>query len=244
MLHFLAFADALGGWGRLTRRGVAKVYETLPVDRLAVWAVKYKARDGWTQRDALRLAHPKTDDVTRNAVLKFMASGTLDNSALEGATDTALHVIEGHLLALKAGGDLEAAGLMREYGLPTEAVPTHVPGPEVYRAAMNTHGLNWLLRNLGNLGRVGVLSVNDRQVTKAVVERLTDPAALKRGRIHPLDALKARLVYSQGHGVKGTGEWVPVRRWWTRWKTPFTPPSAVCVRRARVTCSRSMCRAA
>jgi len=26
LLHFLVFADALGGWGRLTRRGVANVY--------------------------------------------------------------------------------------------------------------------------------------------------------------------------------------------------------------------------
>lgn len=101
---------------------------------------------------------------------------------------------------------------MREYGLPIEAVPTHLRGAEVYRAAMETNGLTWLLRNLGNLGRVGVLSVNDPEVMRAVIERVTDPVGLKRGRIHPLDALKARLVYGQGRGVKGGGEWVPVPR--------------------------------
>ncbi|BDP42483.1 60 kDa SS-A/Ro ribonucleoprotein [Deinococcus aetherius] len=207
LLHFLAFANALGGWGRLTRRGVARVYEDAPLERLALWAVKYKARDGWHMRDALRLAHPRTTDEARNAVLRFMVNGVL-----EGASDPALRVIEGHLLALNAGTDGEAARLMGEYGLPIEAVPTGLRGAEVYRAAFATNGLTWLLRNLGNLGRVGVLSVNDSEVTRVVTERVTDPAQLKRGRIHPLDALKARLVYGQGRGVKGGGEWVPVPR--------------------------------
>ena len=206
LLHFLAFADALGGWGRLTRQGVARVYEDAPLDKLALWAVKYKARDGWSQADALRKAHPKTDDAGRNAVLKFMVDGVLPGEV----TDPALCVIEGHLLALEATSDAEAATLMTEYSLPIEAVPTHLRGAEVYRAAMHTNGLTWLLRNLGNLGRMGVLNVNDRDIVREVVKRLTDAEVLKWGRIHPLDALKARLVYAQGRGVKGKGEWLPV----------------------------------
>lgn len=205
LLHFLAFADALGGWGRLTRQGVARVYEDAPVEKLALWAVKYKSRDGWSQADALRKAHPKTGDMARNAVLKFMVDGMLD-----GASDPALRVIEGHLLAQSAKTDAEAAALMLDYKLPIEAVPTPVRGAEVYRAAMQTNGLTWLLRNLGNLSRVGVLSLNDRAMVADIVARITDPQALKRGRIHPLDALKARLVYAQGRGVKGNGEWTPV----------------------------------
>ena len=207
LLHFLAFADALGGWGRLTRRGVANVYETADVERLALWAVKYKARDGWSQADALRKAHPKTEDMGRNAVLKFMVDGVLPE-----VDAPALRAIEGHLKATEAQTDAAAAALMQEYRLPLEAVPTHVRGAEVYRAAMQTNGLTWLLRNLGNLGRVGVLTPNDSATVQAVIERLTDPAALKRGRIHPLDALKARLVYAQGQGVRGKGTWLPVPR--------------------------------
>ncbi len=202
LLHFLAFAQSFGGWGRLTRRGVANVYETLPVERLALWAVKYKARDGWSQADALRLAHPKTADATRNALFKFMVDGVL-----EDATDPALRVIEGHLLALKVRTDFEAASLMREYSLPIEAVPTEARGPEVYRAAMGTNGLTWLLRNLGNLGRVGLLVPGGWDVTQAVVRRLTDEGALRKGRIHPIDALKALMVYRAGRGVRGSGEW-------------------------------------
>lgn len=209
LLHFLAFANALGGWGRLTRRGVAQVYETVDVDKLALWAVKYKSRDGWSQADALRKAHPKTDDVARNAVLKFMVDGVLPDANSE-ISAPALRVIEGHLLAKQVESDHQAAKLMHEYGLPIEAVPTQFRGAEVYHAALATNGLTWLLRNLGNLGRVGVLTLNDRDTVKSIVERITDPQALKRGRIHPLDALKARLVYAQGRGVKGSGTWTPV----------------------------------
>ena len=206
LLHFLAFADALGGWGRLTRQGVARVYETADVPKLALWAVKYKSRDGWSQADALRKAHPKTADAERNAVLKFMVDGVLP----EVGDAQALRVIEGHLLAQSAQTDAEASALMREYGVPMEAVPTHLRGQEVYRAALDTNGLTWLLRNLGNLGRVGVLTPNDSAMTRQVIGRITDAAALGRGRIHPIDALKARLVYAQGRGVRGSGTWIPV----------------------------------
>ncbi|GHF48830.1 60 kDa SS-A/Ro ribonucleoprotein [Deinococcus metalli] len=208
LLHFLAFADALGGWGRLTRRGVANVYESADAARLALWAVKYKSRDGWSQADALRLSHPRTDDPERNAILKFMVDGVLDG--VGDISAPALRVIEGHLLAQRVTTDKDAATLMRGYGLPIEAIPTHLRGEAVYRAAMQTNGLTWQLRNLGNLGRVGVLSAANRDVVREVVDRVTNPDALKRGRIHPLDALKAHLVYAQGRGVKGKGEWVPV----------------------------------
>ncbi|ADV67305.1 RNA-binding protein Rsr [Deinococcus maricopensis] len=207
LLHFLAFAQGLGGWGRLTRRGVARVYEDAPIEKLALWAVKYKARDGWSQADALRLAHPKTTDAVRNAVFRFMVDGVLAD-----ATDPALRVIEGHVKALAVSADADAAALMHEYGLPIEAIPTPARGPRVYRAAMRTNGLTWLMRNLGNLSRVGVLTPNDTATLQEVVARLTDPAALRKGRIHPIDALKARLVYASGRGVRGKGEWLTVPR--------------------------------
>lgn len=40
------------------RRAVAGWYNDMPAERLAYQAVKYRQRDGWSHRDALRLAHP------------------------------------------------------------------------------------------------------------------------------------------------------------------------------------------
>lgn len=206
LFHFLAFVQAFGGWGRLTREGVANVYLQAPLEKLALWAVKYKARDGWTHADALRLAHPKTEDSRRNAVFKYMVDGVLDNEA----TDNALRLIHGHVLALKAASDADAAQLMREYRLPIEAVSTHVRGPAVYRMALETNGVTWTLRNLGNLARVGLLVPGQWDLIAQVVERVTSEQALRKGRVHPIDALKALLVYKAGRGVRGSGTWLVV----------------------------------
>jgi 60 kDa SS-A/Ro ribonucleoprotein len=203
VLHFLEFVQLFGGWGRLTRGGVAKLYNDMPLEKLALWAVKYKARDGWSQADALRLSHPKTADVNRNAVYKFIVDGVLDGEA----TDAALGLIRGHLLALEATSDADAAALMREYRLPMEAIPTHVRGERVYRMALETNGLTWTLRNLGNLGRIGLLTPGKWDVIEQVVARVSDADALKKGRVHPMDALRAMLVYGSGKGVRGSGTW-------------------------------------
>ncbi|MFD1732242.1 TROVE domain-containing protein [Deinococcus malanensis] len=169
--------------------------------------MKYKARDGWTHADALRLAHPKTDEADRNAVFKFMVDGVLAEGE---ATGEALRLLQGHVLALKATSDGDAAGLMREYRLPIEAVPTHVRGAEVYRMALETNGVTWTLRNLGNLARVGLLVPGNWDVITGVVDRVTNEQALRRGRIHPIDVLKALLVYREGRGVRGSGQWAVV----------------------------------
>jgi 60 kDa SS-A/Ro ribonucleoprotein len=207
LLHFLEFMQAFGGWGRLTRAGVARVYENMPLEKLASWSVKYKGRDGWTQADALRLAHPKTSDASRNAIFKFMVDGEIGEM-----TNPALRVIEGHVKALElsAAGklsDADAAALMCEFRLPIEAIPTEARGAAVLELALETNGLTWLFRNLGNLGKHGLLATGKWDMIEKVVARVTDANALRKGRIHPIDALKALLVYKNGRGVKGNGEW-------------------------------------
>ncbi len=207
LLNFLAYIDALGGWGRLTRRGVARVYEELPLEQLALWAVKYRSRDGWAQADALRKSHPRTTDPGRHAVFRHMLGQPPQE--LE-ASAPALRLLTGHTKALSVSTDAEAAALMRGYGLPIEAIPTGARGTAVYQAALETNGLTWLLRNLGNLSRLGLLAPQHPEIGAAVVARLTEPETLRRGRIHPLDALRAQLVYARGRGVRGEHVWTPV----------------------------------
>src|SRR5947209_5856536 len=56
-----AFAEAVqavGGWGRGTKRAVAAWYAGQEPRALAYQLTKYARRNGWTHRDLLRLAHP------------------------------------------------------------------------------------------------------------------------------------------------------------------------------------------
>src|SRR5215218_9636069 len=59
--HLFAFAryvEQFRGWGRSLRRGVGAWYASLPADKLAYQAIKYRQREGTSHRDLLRLAHP------------------------------------------------------------------------------------------------------------------------------------------------------------------------------------------
>ncbi len=54
LLHFVQYVEGFRGWGRGLRTAVSTWYAQ-PAGRLAYQAVKFRQRDGWAQRDLLRL---------------------------------------------------------------------------------------------------------------------------------------------------------------------------------------------
>jgi 60 kDa SS-A/Ro ribonucleoprotein len=79
----------------------------------------------------------------------------------------------------------------------------------VWSALLPNLSLTALLRNLGNLSKVGLL-VSGAEVVPEIVNRITDRQALRRGRVHPLQVLAALVTYQQGHGMRGSGQWAVV----------------------------------
>src|SRR5438876_300780 len=71
----------------------------------------------------------------------------------------------------KAASDKEVAQLVRDYNLPMEAVPTDKRGKEVWEALLPHAGLTFLIRNLGNLSKVGILQQGSREAIKFVSGR-------------------------------------------------------------------------
>lgn len=59
LLMFCNYVNHFRGWGKLLRKCVANWFLEMDIDRLALQVLKYNHRNGWTLRDALRLAHPK-----------------------------------------------------------------------------------------------------------------------------------------------------------------------------------------
>jgi len=214
LFQFLTFAQAFRGWGRSLRRAVGEWYASKTPDDLAYQLVKYRQRDGWTHRDALRLAHPGRrvgEGNPRTAV-------TADHESLlswvthGGVGDGLPAIIEGFTLAQAAETPAETARLIRTFNLPREAVkPEHLTDPDVWAALLDSMPMTAMIRNLANMTRAGLL-VAGADATRTVVERLSDGERLRKARVHPISVLGALKTYRAGRGVRGTNTWTPVGR--------------------------------
>jgi 60 kDa SS-A/Ro ribonucleoprotein len=211
LFHFAEYVKALGGWGRGTMRAFARWYNDMDAGRLAVQAVKYQSRDGWSHRDVLRKAHPVAPGAQHQAIYNWMVKGW-DSVGETPHPDRVLATLWAFERAkrMKDRADIAAlCELVTEHGLPHECVPTEMKRwAEVWEALLPQMGLTAVLRNLGKMTEVGLLSpMSGSDAERFVVSRLTDAEALRKARVHPLALLVAGKTYAQGHGDKGKLKW-------------------------------------
>jgi 60 kDa SS-A/Ro ribonucleoprotein len=214
LFHFAEYVKALGGWGRGTMRAFARWYTEMEAGRLALQAVKYQSRDGWSHRDLLRKAHPVARDERRQAIFHWMTRGW-ESVGETPHPDEVLALIWAFERAksLRERADVPfLVALIREHGLPHECVPTEMKRhPEVWEALLPDMGLTALLRNLGKMTEVGLLTAFG-EAEAMIVSRLESTEALRKARVHPLQILVALTTYAQGHGDKGKLTWTPRRK--------------------------------
>src|SRR5262245_17893158 len=75
LFHFAEYVNAMRGWGRGLRNAVGNWYNAKGPGELALQAIKYQQRDGWSHGDLLRLAHPKEVSREHAAIFRWMLSG-------------------------------------------------------------------------------------------------------------------------------------------------------------------------
>lgn len=204
LFNFAEFVKNFRGYGRGLRSAVANWYTDMPVERLALQAIKYQQRNGWSHRDMLRLAHPRTSDEERNNIFKFMVS---QEDKLD--VDTGNRLIEGYQKIQKCDHSeiSEATALVVAYGLPREAIPTEfLNSPAIWEALLSDMPMTAMIRNLGKMSSVGILDPMSKGAKK-VIEALSDTDTLRKARIHPMQVLDALKVYQSGHGVRGSLSW-------------------------------------
>jgi 60 kDa SS-A/Ro ribonucleoprotein len=209
LFHWLQYVKTFRGWGRGVRTAVGRWYTRKSPRDLAYQMLKYQSRDGWSHRDALRLAHPKAPSLDHELLFRYVTKGW-NGVAGAGATHTD---IGGRLEAVHAIREMspaDAARVIRIYGLTREMVPTDLlTKPEVWEALLVSMPLTALIRNLGVMSKVGLV-VPGSNATHTVVARLSDRNALRRSRVHPVGVLAALKTYARGRGMKGQGKWSPV----------------------------------
>ena len=124
--------------------------------------------------------------------------------------DAALRLVWAAERAKAAQSAAQMAGLIRDYRLPREAVPTHwLKEPEVWEALLEEMPMTALIRNLATLTRIGLLTPGS-DAARRVVAEVTNESRLRKARVHPIAVLSALKTYAQGHGERGGGTWTPV----------------------------------
>ena len=197
-----------GGIGAVVKAGLKNWYLSKPDEKLAYQMVKYRQRDGWTHHDVLHLSHPKAATDTTNKLFQF-AKASAGKGISEFDTSGLPGIVIGYQEAMKAANVAGVVKLIEQYNLPREAIPTEfLNDNKVWEAMLPTMPATALLRNLGKLSSVGIVTpMSDGE--KLVVKKLSDAEWLRNSRIHPISVLVASLVYGSGRGVKGNLTWNP-----------------------------------
>jgi len=212
LFQFATFVEGFRGWGRALRRAVGGWYTGRSAESLAHQAVKYRQRDGMTHRDLLRLAHPAGRVGAGNPTLELTDEHRRLFEWIVRGGDTAglPRIVEGFTLAQAADTPARTAELVREYGLPREAVPTdHLASAEVWEALLEDMPMTALVRNLATMTRTGVLAPGPAG-TAMVVAQLGDRDRIRNAGVHPFALLAALRTYASDRGVRGRQSWTPV----------------------------------
>lgn len=212
LFTFIEYVTSMRGWGRMLVRAVQGWYNNKPASDVAYQLMKYQQREGWAQRDVLRLAHPSPETPDHNLIFRHVVKG--DALALNSLRHIPLMDGIYQLRELAAGGDPDvkkSAEIITKYKLPREVIPTELLAKgETWAALLPNMPMTALLRNLGNLAKYGVVADGKWSEIELVVKKLTDPDSLHKARVHPLAVLIGARTYAQGHGFRGSGSWTPV----------------------------------
>lgn len=188
LFEYAQYLENLGGWGRAKKASVAEWYTSKDTDKLALQVVKYRQRNGWTHRDALRLSHPVGLDKN---VGNFVLGKGYD-------AELAPRLIVGFDRVQSAKTADEVVALIKEFNLPWEAVPTQWhKNLNVWRAAFEAGmGQTALVRNAVRFARLDAFT--DLKFAKDYADALADPTRIAKGRIHPISYLNASIVFEEG----------------------------------------------
>lgn len=208
LFEYMTYLENLGGWGRAKKASVADWYTDKTSDQLALQVVKYRQRDGWTHRDALRLAHPVGLDQNVGNFVLGKAYNEKD----------APRIISGFNRVQSAKTASEVVSLIKEFNLPWEAIPTQWHKDlDVWRSLFEAGmGQSALIRNVTRFARMDAFK--DLKFAAEYANALSNPDRIAKGKIHPINYLNASVVYNDGQLDRSSSGWMSVYRSKT-WET-------------------------
>jgi 60 kDa SS-A/Ro ribonucleoprotein len=208
--EWLNYTKSLRGFGKIVRTAGSNWLSNPDAKNLAYQLLKYQQRHGFTHRDALRLFHVKPASPDHQALYNWVVKGW-DSLPAEAPAPALNQIWWYETVKQDPSKTIEAITAGR---LTHEMVaPVGNMDVEAWRLLFNDMPIGALLRNLGSLTQLGVLKINSYPELQRVEDVLTNKQSLRKGRIHPIDILKALKTYQSGGRLgKSQKTWQPLPR--------------------------------
>lgn len=206
-------------WGRCLRSTVANWYTESGgnnnIGFLVYQLMKYANRNGFTQRDILRLCHAKPKNELQSTIFDWIVHPEklpkLPNSEnLDKLMALSEDLYKYAVAKQLSNYNIESViDLILKYNLPHEVIPTNMRNePKVWQALLDAGmPIHALIRNLGKFSQLGLLQPLSANAKK-VIDTFTDEKHVRRARIHPINVLNQMRGYASGRGKSGIS-WLP-----------------------------------
>lgn len=202
LMEFMENRKNIGGGTKTARKLIQHWYTSKSATDLAYQVTKYNNRNSWSQKDVLRMTRPKFVDPSANNVAKYVAQRD-KWEATSSEADSYLQVID----EIKTAPINRVVDLIEKHRLVREVIPTeHLNHVAVWDALLQRMPLTAMIRNLGKMSKVGLLTPMSA-ASRKVVSVLNDDVALQKAHVHPFSVLLATKTYGQGHGFRGSNSW-------------------------------------
>lgn len=208
--EWLSYTKSLRGFGKIVRDVGRSWLSRADVKGLAYQLLKYQQRHGFCHRDALRLFHLKPPTTEHDRLFDWVVNGWKDLP--DAPPSEVMGQIWWYEWLKRNPGETHRA--IAEGNLTHEmAAPVGQMDTRAWQLLFEQMPIGAMLRNLGSLTQLKVLRPDQVDNIDRVESILNNRDRLRKGRIHPIDMLKALKVYGSG-GQLGRSQktWTPVPR--------------------------------
>jgi 60 kDa SS-A/Ro ribonucleoprotein len=208
--EWLNYTKSMRGFGKVIREAGTAWLSREDVRALAYQLLKYQQRHGFQHRDALRLFHVRPPTVDHDRLFKWAVSGW--EGLPEYNTDDVLAQIWWYEW-LKRHPEQTHEAIAQGRLTHEMCAPVGKMDKAAWQLLFNEMPIGAMLRNLGSLTQLDVLRADSRENLDRLEAVLNNKNHLRRGRIHPIDVLKALKTYKSGGKVgRSQKTWTPVPR--------------------------------
>ncbi|MBD2314547.1 TROVE domain-containing protein [Desertifilum sp. FACHB-1129] len=208
--EWLSYTKAMRGMGKVIREAGKQWLSREDVKGLAYQLLKYQQRQGFAHRDALRLFHVKPPTEDHNLLFQWVVKGW-DELPSEIPSEVMAQIWWFEWLKRHPQ---ESERAIAQGRLTHEmAAPVGKMDRGAWQLLFDEMPIGAMLRNLASLTQIGVLEADNTRNLERVESVLNNPEHLRKGRIHPIDVLKALKTYkSKGRLGRSQKTWKPVSR--------------------------------